>query len=290
MTGFGKGESEAGGIRHVVQLKSVNNRFLELGLKLPPALWPYEAEAKAMVQKALSRGKVELHWKESRQAQAEGAVRPNLELGWAYKRALEKLAEGLALPGEVRLDQVARYPDVISTGESADADAESAARWEGFKSALAAALEDMQKSREREGEALEAELRALVKESAAVLSAIEAKSLELTPLFAERLKKKLEALLEKAPDESRLAQEAALMAERADIREELVRFRTHLAEFTRLLDEGGQAGKRLDFLSQELLREANTMGSKSPDAELTLRVVSLKSEIEKLKEQIQNIE
>ncbi len=292
MTGFGKGEAEAGGISHVVQIKSVNNRFLEIALKLPPALWPYEAEAKAMLQKALSRGKLDLHWKESRPAGAAGAVSANLELAWAYKKALETLAQGLALPVDIRLEQLARYPEVISAsdGEGADAAAQAAARWEGFKAALAAALKDMEASRGREGKALETEMRGLLGNASSLADGIEARSAELAPLFADKLKKKLAQLLEKAPDDSRLLQEAAILSERADIREETVRFRAHVAEFTRLLDEGGAVGKRLDFLSQELLREANTMGSKSPDAGLTQKVVLLKGEIEKLKEQIQNLE
>lgn len=291
MTGYGKGEAESGGWAYSLQLKSVNNRFLEAPIKLPSALWARESEARAMVSKALSRGKLDMNWKETRPEKQAAGLSINMELASAYLRSMEKLAEGLGMKSEIRLEQVARYPDVISAaGEDAD-EAEAETRWKGFGKALALALEDMQKSREREGAALEAELREILKRSKGLAAEIEAKSLELVPLFHERLKKRIAAIAEGlALDDPRLVTEAALLTDKADIREEIVRFATHAAEFERLLSEGGAVGKRLDFLSQELLREANTMGSKSPDAGLTQKVVALKAEIEKLKEQIQNLE
>lgn len=291
MTGYGHGESEEKGWSYRVQLKSVNNRFLEAPLKLPSALWSKESEARALLQKAMSRGKLDLNYKETRPEKQAGGLTVNLELASAYLRSMEKLAEGLGMKSEVRLEQIARYPDVISAaGEDADAE-EAETRWAGFKKALVLALEDHQKSREREGAALEAELKAIVAKSKALAAEIEAKSLELQPLFHEKLKKRILAIVEglKA-DDPRLVTEAALLTDKADIREEIVRFATHIAEFERLLADGGVAGKRLDFLSQELLRECNTMGSKSPDAGLTQKVVALKAEIEKIKEQIQNLE
>lgn len=292
MTGFGKAELEKHGYRHTLRLKSVNNRFLEIGLKLPSELWAYEAEARAMIQGVLSRGKLDIHWRDEKPEDA-GAVKANLELGHAYRKALEDLAKGLALPNEVRLEYVARFPEVISASrpQGEEAEAEARRRWDGLKAALQMALKEMQESRQREGEALGKELLRLVESARGIASQIEALSAGAADAFADKLKKKLEALAHAvAVDPARLAQETAMLAERADIREEIVRLRTHLDEFERLLKEGGQVGKKLDFMSQELLREANTMGSKSPDAGLTKLVVALKSEIEKVKEQIQNLE
>src|SRR5258705_550599 len=156
---------------------------------------------------------------------------------------------------------------------------------------LELALKDLGASREREGKVLGHELNSLLLKALALLADIEKKSAEASAQFGERLKKRLAQALENIPkDDPRLIQEAAIATDKADIREEVVRFRLHVTEFERVLLEGGAAGKRLDFLSQELLREANTMGSKSPDAALSHAVVALKSEIEKMKEQIQNLE
>jgi uncharacterized protein (TIGR00255 family) len=290
MTGYGRGEAQNQGWTYTLQIKSVNNRFLEAPLKLPSAFWAFESEARALLQKSVGRGKLDLNWKESPPKEAAGRVAVDLELAWEYKRALEKLSEGLALTGEIRLDQLARFPEVIRQGEEATPELNQS-RWQGFKAALELALKDLQLSREREGAALGKELDTLLKQALKFVNEIEKKSSELAPLFSEKLKKRLEQILAGAlKDESRLAQEAAMLVDKADIREEIVRFKAHGEEFSRLLKEGGAVGKKLDFLCQELLREANTMGSKSPDAGLTQAVVALKSEIEKLKEQIQNLE
>jgi uncharacterized protein (TIGR00255 family) len=291
MTGYGKGEAESGGWSYSIQIKSVNNRFLEAPLKLPAALWSREAEARAMVQKALSRGKLDLNYRETAPARQAGGLRLNMELANAYLASLERLAGGLGLKSEIRLEQIARFPEVISASSEAEEGGDSEARWEAFKSALALALEDMQQSRQREGEALGRELGAILARAKGLMSQIEAKSAELVPLFHDKLKKRIASIVEGLPkDDPRLVTEAAMLADKADVREETVRFATHVAEFERLMQEGGAVGKRLDFLSQELLREANTMGSKSPDAGLTQKVVSLKAEVEKIKEQIQNLE
>jgi uncharacterized protein (TIGR00255 family) len=291
MTGYGKGEAASGQWRYSVQLKSVNNRFLEAPLKLPALFWGHEAEARAMVVKALSRGKVELSWREERSDGSDGSIAVNMELAAAYRSALEKLAGGLGLSPEIRLDQVSRQPGVIHAAGEDEAGEGGELRWKGFEAALKLALEDMQKSREREGKALEGELRGLLQRASGLCGQIEAQSDELKPLFKEKLIKRLQGILESIPkDDPRIVMEAAMLIDKADIREELVRFRTHLAEFERLLGDTAPVGKKLDFLSQELLREANTMGSKSPDAGLTQKVVGLKTEIEKIKEQIMNLE
>jgi uncharacterized protein (TIGR00255 family) len=291
MTGYGKGEAQAEDWHYSVQLKSVNNRFLEAPLKLPAVFWSKEAQALALFQKAVSRGKIDLNWKETAPQDSSPGLSVNMELASAYQKALESLASGLALKPEIRLEQIARFPEVIRSSSEESESAMDEKRWELFRKALEGALLDLQQSREREGAALGLELRSLIAKARALIVQIEAKSLELVPLFHERLKKRIAAIVEGiAFDDPRLVTEAAMLTDKADIREEIVRFGTHVIEFERLLDEGGVVGKRLDFLSQELLREANTMGSKSPDASLTQMVVALKTEIEKVKEQIQNLE
>ena len=295
MTGFGKGESQDAKRSYTVQLKSVNNRFLELGLKLPPDLWAHEGPARAILQAALSRGKVDIHWKESSQAGGETqAPRVDAARAGAWLQVLRPLARDLEVSDTISLEALARLPGVLGLGDgdgegAGDGDDES--RWEGLRAALEKAVLALNESRGREGAALDRELRSLLAQSEASVDAIEKLSIQLQQAFGERLRKRLAQVLETVgPDDPRIVMEAALASDRADIREEVVRFRAHTAEFRRLLESETSPGKRMDFLCQELLREANTMGSKSPEAGLTQAVVGLKSVVERLKEQVQNVE
>ncbi|HXB97830.1 MAG TPA: YicC/YloC family endoribonuclease [bacterium] len=292
MTGFGKGESSDGARSYSVQLKSVNNRFLELGLKLPSDFWAYEAEARALLQSGVSRGKVDMHWKESALAVEAPKAQVDADQARAWKQALQGLAQELGLPMELRLETLTRLPGVLgSEAATAEGDAEAAERWKGMRGALAQAVAALQASREGEGAALGVELKALLADGEARVAAIEAGSAALQAGFAERTRKRMAQILETVgPDDPRVIAEAALLADKADIREELVRYRAHSAEFRRLLEAAEPVGKKLDFLCQELLREVNTMGSKSPEASLTQAVVGLKSVVERVKEQVQNIE
>jgi len=294
MTGFGKGEHAEGERSCTVQLKSVNNRFLELGLKLPPDLWGYEAQARAILQAGLNRGKVDIHWKEAAPEQAAPAPRVDAARAAAWLASLRGLAAGLGVDASFSLESLVRLPGVLASPESqgaAEPGTDAEARWACLRRALEGAVEDLNASRNGEGAALAAELGSLLGQSEACVDAIEKKSIELQQGFAERLRKRIAQLLETiGPDDPRLLMEAALAADKADIREELVRFRAHTVEFRRLLGAETSPGKRMDFLCQELLREANTMGSKSPEAGLTQAVVGLKSVVERLKEQVQNVE
>jgi uncharacterized protein (TIGR00255 family) len=292
MTGFGKGESQDARRSYTVQLKSVNNRFLELGLKLPPEFWAHEGEARALLQGALTRGKVDIHWKESSLASGAQAPRVDGARAAAWSGALADLAQELDLPGALSLEALLRLPGVLVSGDGEPTDeGDGEARWQGLRKALVDALAALNESRGREGEALAVELRSLLLDAEACVGGIEKLSLELQQGFAERLRKRIAQILETlGADDPRIAMEAALAADRADIREEVVRFRAHTAEFRRLLGASEASGKRMDFLCQELLREANTMGSKSPEAGLTQAVVGLKSVVERLKEQVQNLE
>jgi uncharacterized protein (TIGR00255 family) len=294
MTGFGKGEVTDEKAVTVVQLKSVNNRFLELGLKLPSELWQHEAEAKALIQGVLSRGKVDIHWKESPLPDAAplGAGLDQARAR-AWRDALQAAARDLGLPEALSLESLIRLPGVLGgEGDARRDDAsEAARRWKALRTALAAACAELKASREREGAALAGEMEGILADSLVRVEAIEAGSAQLQAGFAERMRKRISQILETVgPDDPRVVLEAGLLADKADIREELVRFREHVAEFRRLLAAGEPVGKKLDFLCQELLREANTMGSKSPEAGLTQAVVGLKAQVERLKEQVQNVE
>jgi uncharacterized protein (TIGR00255 family) len=291
MTGFGKGESQDSRRSYTVQLKSVNNRFLELGLKLPTEFWSHEAEARTLLQASLNRGKVDIHWNESSPGGTSAEPRVNTARAVAWRDSLAGLARTMNLP-ELGLEALIRLPGVLAQGEEvAEEDGGDETRWAGLRKALLGALAALNASRGREGEALAEELRSLLKNAEDGVDGIEKRSIELQQGFAERLRRRIAQVLETlGPDDPRIAMEAALAVDRADIREEVVRFRAHTAEFRRLLSAAEPSGKRLDFLCQELLREANTMGSKSPEAGLTQAVVGLKSVVERLKEQVQNVE
>jgi uncharacterized protein (TIGR00255 family) len=291
MTGFGKGESQDSRRSYTVQLKSVNNRFLELGLKLPTEFWSHEAEARTLLQASLNRGKVDIHWNESSSAGTSAEPRVNTARAVAWRDSMAGLARTMGLP-ELGLEALIRLPGVLVQGEEvAEEDGGDETRWAGLRKALEGALAALNASRGREGEALAEELRSLLKNAEDGVDGIEKRSIELQQGFAERLRRRIAQVLETlGPDDPRIAMEAALAVDRADIREEVVRFRAHTAEFRRLLSAAEPSGKRLDFLCQELLREANTMGSKSPEAGLTQAVVGLKSVVERLKEQVQNVE
>jgi uncharacterized protein (TIGR00255 family) len=292
MTGFGKGEAQDSRRSYTVQLKSVNNRFLELGLKLPTEFWSHEAEARTLLQASLNRGKVDIHWNESSPSGTSAPEpRVNTARAVAWRDVLTDLARTMDL-SELGLEALIRLPGVLGQGEEpAEEDGESERRWEGLRKALEGALAALNASRGREGEALAKELASLLKDAEDAVDGIEKRSADLQQGFAERLRRRIAQVLETlGPDDPRIAMEAALAVDRADIREEVVRFRAHTAEFRRLLSATEPSGKRLDFLCQELLREANTMGSKSPEAGLTQAVVGLKSVVERLKEQVQNVE
>jgi uncharacterized protein (TIGR00255 family) len=293
MTGFGKGEAQNALCHYSLQLKSVNNRFLELGLKLGTELWAFEGEARTLIQAKLARGKVDIVWKDLPLPQAQVSVGLDLAKAKAYQGALTELGQSLGLPADLKLESISRLPGVLTAeGEARpEGDEAAALRWACLKQALEQALAGMLASREGEGAALEKELRSLLDQGEAAAADIEKKSLALQAGFADKLKKRLGELMERLPpDDPRLVMEVALLVDKADIREELVRFREHVAEFRRLLLAKEPVGKKLDFLSQELLREVNTMGSKSPEASLTQAVVGLKSIVERIKEQILNVE
>ncbi len=291
MTGYGEGEAQAGPLTARAQLRSVNGRHLELGLRLPPGLWPGEPELRGLLQGGLSRGKVDLHLglddgTRGAQASFDGAR------ARAWRDALAALARDLGTGPAPGLETLLRLPGVVAgPAEGGDSAFAPGGRFDLVRAAVAAALARLVEAREREGAALARELGSLLEGALERLARIEALSLELQASFDQRLRRRLAAILESFdPSDPRLAMEAALAADRADIREEVVRFRAHVEEFGRVLGEGGACGKRLEFLCQELLREANTMGSKSPESALTQAVVGLKGVVERLKEQAMNVE
>ena len=288
MTGYGKAEAASEAGRIIVEIRSVNHRYGEIYIKIPRALMPFENEVRKLVAGRLKRGKIEVFVQQEGVAGAGSLPVLDLQLARVYHEAFMKMKEALGLHEQVTLSLIAAQKDVLSLGESENA---TATLHEELLAAAGDAVDNLDAMRLREGAALMEDLA----NRRGFLSTLIARVAERAPLVvtdaAKRLTERVAQLAgESGVDEGRMAQEIAFMADRCDITEELVRFNSHLQQFdeTLLMDE--PVGRKLDFLLQELNREVNTIGSKANDAEIASCVVQLKAELEKIREQIQNIE
>jgi uncharacterized protein (TIGR00255 family) len=287
MTGFGAGRGGAAGETVEAEVRSVNHKFCEVKARLPREMASLETELVRQVKDRLARGGVEFSL---RRSAARGALSPRVDVDLAaeYARAFEEVRERLGLSGEVSLSEVLSADGVVTLEERA-VDLESARIAAG--EALSAALEALLSMREREGAALSRDLEGRL----AVVEGLAARLAELSPLSVETYRARLHERVAElsrglAPDPVRLATEVALFADRTDVTEELTRLASHVAQMRGLLASGEPAGRKMDFLVQEMHREANTVGSKSQSAEAATAVVSLKAEIERMREQVQNVE
>lgn len=288
MTGYGKAEASSENGRIIVEIRSVNHRYGEITAKMPRALFPFENEVRKSVASRLKRGKIEVF------IQQEGVVGggslpvPNLPLARAYHAAFVKLKEALGLHDPVSLSLIVAQRDVLVTGESDMA--VDALRHELF-AAIGSAVDNLDAMRLKEGAALLEDLTDRRGALAGLIARIAARAPLAMADSVKRLQERIGQLAgESGVDEGRMAQEIAFMADRFDITEELVRFGSHLSQLDETLLMAEPVGRKLDFLLQELNREVNTIGSKANDADITSCVVQLKSELEKIREQVQNIE
>jgi uncharacterized protein (TIGR00255 family) len=296
MTGYAMLRGEYSGWTIRVSVKSVNHRFLDVKLRMAETLEPYELRLRQVIREKIHRGHIEVQLNVERGESAP--VHINKELLQSYWQAAEELKKRTGAANELDLVALMRLPGVI--GGLAPTLPEDAEEQESFGVALEnhlrTAVAKMDEMRRAEGRHLAAELRERLGKITAHTEEVRGLVATLRPAFARRLQARLKELLNGAGvDPSRVAQEAALLAERSDISEELDRLRSHLQQFAKLLDGAGELGKKLDFLLQEMHREANTMLSKTPGVEsealaVTGLALEIKSEIEKLREQVQNIE
>jgi uncharacterized protein (TIGR00255 family) len=290
MTGFGTASirlaNRARGAISV-ETKSVNQRFLDLKLSLPKEYAAWEADVRKLVQERIDRGRVELYV--AREASTNGSPRVEIdeELARAYVDEWRRLKRSLRLAGDVDLALLRGVPDLYRARE---ASAAPAAERAALVRVVGKALRELEKSREREGANLAADMRARV-HSLEKLAVLMAERADVSRLDARRrIEERLRELLAGNVDEARLVQEAAFQVERSDVTEEIVRLRSHLSGLRDLLEADDSVGKRIDFLLQEIQREVNTVASKSSDLRLTQHAVEAKGEIEKIREQVQNIE
>ena len=288
MTGYGSAKGVVGGQTVTVEVKSVNNRFLDCSVRLPRSYLFAEDLVKGAVSAGVKRGKVDVFVTIQSSQEADTVVTANLPLAEEYLHALNEIAEKLGVDVGVNAGLIARFPDVL-TVEKKELDREAAG--EALRAITEEAVAEFNAMRAREGERLREDMLAKLEKISGFVSIVEERSPETVREYRQRLETRLRELLEdRNVDEQRLITETAIFADRTAVDEETVRLRSHISQFETMLEEGSPIGRKMDFLVQEFNRESNTIGSKCSDAVLAQVVVDLKSEIEKLREQLQNVE
>jgi len=288
MTGYGSAKGSCQGLEISVELKSVNNRYLDCSVRLPRGFLFAEETVKARVQQHISRGKVDVFVSIDTACSDAVVVKVNPTLAAGYVEAVKRLAADYGLDGDLSALALSRMPDVLSV-EKKDADAEAVSAAIG--EITEAALREYDQMRAREGQKLHDDIAGRLTTIENYVSFIERRSPETVGEYRQRLYKKMtEVLSSTTIDEQRILLEAGIFADKVAVDEETVRLRSHIAQMRGMLGTGSPIGRKMDFLVQEFNRESNTIGSKCADGEVTKVVIELKSEIEKIREQIQNIE
>jgi uncharacterized protein (TIGR00255 family) len=288
MTGFGRAETSGLGYSFAVEMKSVNHRFLEIVVKLPRYLNSLEENVRKLIQDQLGRGRIEVYINTKETEEKKRLVKVDKELTLSYDNSLKELAQLLNSTYIPDIYRLASLPEVLSVAEE---EADAAALWPVLQAAVLAALKQLSQMRQDEGKRLAQDLQARVDYLRGLTRQVEARAPEVVVEYQAKLKERVAVLLgDTTLDEARLATEVALLADRVSITEELVRMASHLDEFAKTLPSPEASGRKLDFLVQEMNREINTIGSKANDLEISRLVVAGKSELEKIREQVQNIE
>lgn len=288
MTGYGSAKGSVEGQEIAVELKSVNNRYLDCSIRLPRNFLFAEDTVKQAVSAGVSRGKVDVFVSAQASQDSGTVVSVNEELARGYRDAVARIAETLGLECGLNAFSLARFPDVL-TVERRELDKDKAAA--ALSDITAKAVEEFNAMREREGERLRRDMLGKLGTIEGLVSVVEERSPQTVKEYRERLEARLRDILaDRSLDEQRVITEAAIFADRTAVDEETVRLRSHIAQFRTMLEEGSPIGRKMDFLVQEFNRESNTIGSKCSDASLAKVVVNLKSEIEKIREQLQNVE
>jgi uncharacterized protein (TIGR00255 family) len=292
MTGYGAAEVEAQTGRWWVEVRSTNHRFLEVVVRLPRDLGALEDRVRAAVAGRVRRGRVEVLVREEATGRAR-SVTVDTELARQYAQALETLRRELGIQDSLNLAALLALPEVVRL-EEVRPDVELA--WQALRTGLDQALDSLVRMREAEGAHLAEDLAARVARVEEWVEEVSRRAEELPRVYAQRLRERVAELVralgvERPPDEARLAMEVAAFADRCDVREELVRLRSHLHQARALLHASdGAVGRKLEFLLQEMQREVNTVGSKAGDLDVTRAVLEMKSELEAIREQVQNVE
>jgi uncharacterized protein (TIGR00255 family) len=290
MTGYGRAEALREGRKWVVEAKSLNHRYLEIFVRLPGSLQPLEGEIKKKIGEKISRGRIEVGIRMDAEAVQEGVNRVDLNMPVIqhYHALLVRMKETLNLKDDITVGMLAGFKDAFTYQET-EIDLESV--WSGLEGVLEEALSAMTAMRRKEGEVISRDIGMRKKIIVDCLGLITARAPQVVAEYHRKLTERVKELTGALDvDEARISQEVAILADRMDITEEIVRFKSHLDQLREMLESDEAVGRKVDFLLQEMNREVNTMGSKGNDAEISRQVVEIKSELSKMREQVQNIE
>ncbi|MCI5584069.1 MAG: YicC family protein [Lachnospiraceae bacterium] len=288
MTGFGRSEVSENNRKFTVEMKSVNHRYLDVNIKMPKKLNFFEAAIRTLLKDYLQRGKVDIFITYEDYTENNVSIKYNRDIAAEYLNYLNQMAEEFSLDNDIRVSALSRYPEVFSMEELAIDEEEI---WKSLEKALRGAAESFVKTRIQEGENLSRDLVDKLDGMLKLLAFVEEKSPQLIAEYKQRLEEKVKELLGEARvDENRLLMEVTIFADKVCVDEEIVRLKSHIETTKATLLAGGSIGRKLDFIAQEMNREANTILSKANDLEISNCAIELKTEIEKVREQIQNLE
>ncbi len=288
MTGYGSGEAQGLGKKFIVEIKSINHRYSEIIIKQPRQYLLLEEKIRELVQKYVQRGRVEVYVKVEETGEKKPVIKVDKDIALAYYKSLKDLANILEISPELSVYQLVSLPEIIKL-EEPEENLEHV--WDVLKKAFSEALEKLVEMREAEGLVLKNDLEKRILYLEELTKMVSQRSPLVVEDYREKLKGRIKELLDETQyDEVRLNQEIVYFAEKSNITEELVRLQSHFRQFLNSLNTQGSVGRKLDFLVQEMNRETNTIGSKANDLEISNLVIEMKSEIEKIREQIQNIE
>ena len=288
MTGFGRCEFTDEKRKFTVELKSVNHRYLDVNIKMPKKLNFFESSIRALLKEYIERGKVDVYITYEDYTEDNYALKYNSALAAQYLDYLNRMAEEFGLENDIRVSNLSRYPDVLVMEEQ---DVDEKELWDGLERALRGACEQFVASRIKEGESLKVDLIDKLDHMISCVDFIEKRSPQIMEEYRKRLEDKIKEILgDRQMDDGRIATEVTIYADKVCVDEETVRLRSHINTTKDTLLEGGSIGRKLDFIAQEMNREANTILSKANNIEISDTGINLKTSIEKVREQIQNIE
>ena len=288
MTGFGRCEVLKDTRKFTVELKSVNHRYLDVNIRMPKKLNFFETSIRTLLKSYADRGKVDIFITYEDLSQSQVSVKYNAALAAEYLKYLNQMAEEFSLDNDVRVSTLSRYPEVFTMEECSEDEDEL---WNGLKEALEGAFSQFVEMRTKEGERLKEDILLKLDLLSEQIRFIEERSPQIIAEYRTKLEEKMRELLEDTQiDDNRIAAEVILFADKICTDEEVVRLKSHIQHMKETLEESNGIGRKLDFIAQEMNREANTILSKANDLDISNRAISLKTEIEKIREQIQNIE
>ncbi|NLW08054.1 MAG: YicC family protein [Clostridia bacterium] len=288
MTGYGRGEASGCGWLVTVELKAVNQRYLDVVVRLPRYYLALEEKVRQQIKGNLNRGRVEAIISISDEKLEKQPLTVDTDLAMTYYNALKELAHNMGIPVDITADKLLALPEVLKANEP-EWDEETL--WPVMAAALDKALAGLLAMRQQEGQRLQADLEKRVRLISSQVEVIQQQAADVPRTYALKLKERIGELLEGVPlDPGRLEMEVAMIAERADITEEIVRLKSHLQQISGVMTAGGAVGRRLDFILQEMWREINTIGAKAANEYISHLVVEVKCELEKMREQVQNVE